>query len=69
MKLALLNYIAMSLWHLSSEQTKDKVQNDGEHNANYDACHYGEEELKAPLLQKYIAWELSQERNSLPEDQ
>jgi len=59
----------MPLSHLSSKQAKDKIQNDGEHNANYDASHYGEEELKAPLLQKYIAWELSQERNPLPEDQ
>ena len=25
----------MPLWHSSSEQTDDKVQNDGEHNANY----------------------------------
>jgi hypothetical protein len=38
---------------------KNKVQNDGEHNANYDAGHYGEEELKASLLQKYVAGELS----------
>jgi len=44
---------------LLSEQTEDKVQDDGEHNANYDAGYYGEEELKAPLLQKYVARELS----------
>jgi hypothetical protein len=27
-----------------------KVHNDGEHNANYNAGKYGEEELKAALL-------------------
>jgi len=27
-------------------------------NANYNAGYYGEEKLKAPLLQKYIAGEL-----------
>jgi hypothetical protein len=59
----------MPLGHLSSEQTEDKIQNHGEHNANYDTGYYGEEEPKAPLLHKYIAWELSQERNSPPEDQ
>jgi len=59
----------MTLRHLSFEQANDKIQNDGEHNTNYDAGHYGEEELQAPLLQKYIACDLSQERNSLPEDQ
>jgi hypothetical protein len=52
-------YVVMPLWHLSSEQTEDKIQNDGEHNANYDAGYYGEEELKTPLLQKYVAWEFS----------
>ena len=40
----------MSLWHASSEQTDDKVQNDGEHNANYNAGYYGEKELQTPLL-------------------
>jgi len=49
----------MPLWHLSSKQAKDKIQDDGEHNANYDTSHYGEEELKAPLLQKDVAKELS----------
>ena len=69
MKLTLLNYdVVTHLRHLSSEQAKDKIQNDGEHNANYDTSYYGEEELNAPLLQKYIARELSQERNPLPED-
>ena len=62
-------YLVMPPLHLSSEKAEDKIQNDGEHNANYDTGHYGEEELKAPLLQKYITRELSQEMNSLPEDQ
>jgi hypothetical protein len=48
----------LCLWHLP-EQTEDKVQNDGKHNANYDAGYHGEEELEAPLLQKYIAGKLS----------
>jgi len=34
------------------------VQNDGEHNANYNTGYHGEEELKAPLVQKYIAGKL-----------
>ena len=59
---------AMPLWHPSSKQAEDKVQNDGEYNANYDAGYYGKEKLKAPLLQKYIAGKLAQERNSLPEE-
>lgn len=47
------------LWHPSSKETDDKVQNDGKHNANYDAGYYGEEELKAPLVHKYVAGKLS----------
>ena len=58
----------MPLWHLP-KQAENKVQDDGEHNANYNAGYYRKEELKAPLLQKYIAGELSQERNPLPEEQ
>jgi len=49
----------MPLWHSSSEQTDDKVQNDGEHNANYNAGYYGEEELQIPLLYKYVSGKLS----------
>jgi hypothetical protein len=49
----------MNQWLLLSEQTEDEVQDDSEHNANYDAGYYGEEELKASLVQKYIAGELS----------
>jgi len=49
----------MPLRHPSSEQTKDKVQNDGKHNTDYDTGYYGEEELKAPLVYKYVAGELS----------
>jgi len=55
------------LWY-SSEQTEDKVKNDGKDNADYDTGYYGEEELKAPLLWKYIAGKLSQAGNSLPEN-
>jgi hypothetical protein len=64
--LALLIVIALSY---SSEQAEDKVQNDGKNNAYYDAGYYGEEELKVPLIYKYIAGKLSQEGNSLPEEQ
>jgi len=56
------------LWHLS-EQPKDKVKNDSKHNTDYDAGHYRKEELKAPLVNKYVAGKLSQEGNSLPEKQ
>jgi hypothetical protein len=48
----------MPLWY-SFEQAEGKFQNDGEHNANYNAAYYREEELKSPLLQKYIAGKLS----------
>jgi hypothetical protein len=51
------------------KQTEDKVQDDGEHKADYDAGHYREEELKVPFLHKYVARKPSQERNSLPEEQ
>jgi hypothetical protein len=58
----------MLLWY-SSERPKNKVKNDGEHNTDNDAGYYGKEELEAPLIYKYIAGKLSQERNSLPEEQ
>jgi hypothetical protein len=64
--LALLIVIAMSY---SSEQAEDKVQDNGKNNAYYDAGCYGKEELKVPLIYKYIAGESSQEGNSLPEEQ
>jgi hypothetical protein len=57
----------MPPWY-SSEQAEDKVQNYGEHNADYDAGYYGEEELKVTLAHKYVAGKFSQERNSLPEE-
>jgi hypothetical protein len=58
----------MPLWY-SSEQPKNKVQNDGQHNADYDTGYSGEEELKAPLIYEYVAGKLSKEGNSLPEEQ
>jgi len=64
--LALLIVRALSY---SSEQAEDKVKDNGKNNAYYDTGCYGEEELKVPLIQKYIAGKLSQEGNSLPEEQ
>lgn len=49
----------MPLWYPSSKYTEDKIQNDGKHNANNDAGYNREEELKAPLVQKDVAGELS----------
>ena len=66
MGLALLIVIPLSY---SSEQPKDKVKDNGKNNAYYDAGYYGEEELKVALICKYIAGKLSQEGNSLPEEQ
>jgi hypothetical protein len=47
----------------------DEVQDDSKQDANYEASHYGEEELKVSFLHQYVAGELSQEGNLLPEDQ
>ena len=37
----------------------ERVQNEGEHEANYDAGYQGEEELQIPLLYKYVSGKLS----------
>jgi hypothetical protein len=55
--------------HLLSKQAKNKVQDDSENNANYNAGYNREKELKAPLMHKYITREPSQEGNPLPEEQ
>jgi hypothetical protein len=60
--------LSVPLWHLS-EQPKNKVQDNGKYNADCDAGYYGEEELKASPVHKYVAGKLSQEGNSLPEEQ
>jgi hypothetical protein len=46
----------------------DNVHNNGQHNADYNAGCYGKEKLEVPFLHEYIAGELPQEGNSLPED-
>ena len=69
MELALFTSRYAALAFRLPEQTNGKVQNYCEYNADYDARYYGKEELKAPLLQKYVAGEFSQERNSMPKDQ
>jgi hypothetical protein len=66
--LALL-IVYYSVWCLLSKQAENKVQDDSENNANYNAGYYREKELKAPLMHKYITRELSQEGNPLPEEQ
>jgi len=58
----------MPLWYLS-EQTKDKVQNDGKHNTDDDTGYYREEELKASPIYECVTGKLSQERNSLLKEQ
>ena len=40
-------HIVMALSY-SSEQTEDKVKDNGKNNAYYDAGYYGEEELEVP---------------------
>jgi hypothetical protein len=59
---------SIAVWHLS-EQADNKVQNDCEHNADYDGAHDRNEELKVPSMYEYIAGKLAQKRNSLPEEQ
>jgi hypothetical protein len=59
----------MLLLYRSSEQAQHEVQKNGQHNANYDARHYGKEDPQASLLQEYVPGEFSQERYSLPEDE
>jgi len=44
-----------------------KVQNNGEHNANYEAGHYREEKAKVSFFHEYSAGKLFQERNPLLE--
>jgi hypothetical protein len=60
---------SISPWHLSSEQPQHKVQNDGQHNADYDTRRYREEQPQVSLLQEYVAGQFPQERYSLPEDE
>jgi len=47
----------------------DEVQDNSKQDANYEASHYRKEKLKVSLLHQYVAGELSQEGNLLPEDQ
>jgi len=56
-------------FHLLSNQVNNEIQNYGKQEANYEASYNGEEKLKVSLLQEYVTGELSQERNTLPEDQ
>ncbi len=52
-----------------TQQPYGKVDDDGEYSADYQAGYNRKEKLGIPPLQEYVARQLSQERNAVPESQ